>query len=173
MNAQDEIEVEIGRKEEIEPLPASRVYKRPESVLVVIHTLAGEVLLLRRTHPRYFWQSVTGSLEWGETPQQAALRELKEETGLESAGKLVDCRYSLSFPILPAWRPRYAPQVRINREHWFSLALGGRRLVRLQREEHSEHRWLPWPAAMRLASSWTNQRAIGEILTPEVLRPFC
>lgn len=164
MNAQDEIEVEIGRKEPIEPVSASRVFKRPESVLVVIHTLAGEVLLLRRIQPRYFWQSVTGSLEWGETPQRAALRELKEETGLESAGRLVDWHYSLSFPILPAWRPRYAPQVRINREHWFSLSLNSRRLIRLQREEHSEHRWLPWPAAIGLTTSWTNQRAIRETL---------
>jgi len=57
------------------------VYKRPESVLVVIHTPRGEVLLLRRRQPADFWQSVTGSLEWGESTAQAARRELAEETG--------------------------------------------------------------------------------------------
>ena len=38
-------------------------YKTPVSVLVVIHTVAGEFLLIERAaHPGY-WQSVTGSLE--------------------------------------------------------------------------------------------------------------
>jgi dATP pyrophosphohydrolase len=41
-------------------------YKRPESVLVVIHTATGEVLVLRRCQPPDFWQSVTGSLRWEE-----------------------------------------------------------------------------------------------------------
>ncbi|MCW8948496.1 MAG: NUDIX domain-containing protein, partial [Sedimenticola sp.] len=41
-------------------------YKRPESVLVVIYTDQGEVLMLNRTRPKGFWQSVTGSLKWGE-----------------------------------------------------------------------------------------------------------
>jgi len=58
--------------------------KRPESVLVVVYTRAGEVLMLRRTSPRGFWQSVTGSLEWGELPAHAAARELYEETGLRA-----------------------------------------------------------------------------------------
>ncbi|MGD8932832.1 MAG: NUDIX domain-containing protein, partial [Chromatiales bacterium] len=54
-------------------MPAD-TYKRPESVLVVVYTAGGEVLLLRRTRPRDFWQSVTGSLHWGESPRQAARR---------------------------------------------------------------------------------------------------
>ncbi|MGW8310783.1 MAG: NUDIX domain-containing protein, partial [Thiogranum sp.] len=43
-----------------------RSYKRPESVLVVIYTASGEVLMLERQQPAGYWQSVTGSLEWGE-----------------------------------------------------------------------------------------------------------
>jgi len=51
-------------------------FKRPESVLVVVHTPTLECLLLERAEPRGFWQSVTGSLRHAETPAEAAAREL-------------------------------------------------------------------------------------------------
>ena len=38
-------------------------YKIPESVLVVIHTSALDVLVLERADRPGFWQSVTGSLD--------------------------------------------------------------------------------------------------------------
>ena len=40
-------------------------YKRPESVLVLVYTMNKQVLLLRRRRFHHFWQSVSGSLEWG------------------------------------------------------------------------------------------------------------
>lgn len=134
-------------------------YKRPESVLVVVHTARGEVLLLRRRHPPWFWQSVTGSLEPGESPLAAARRELFEETGLQ-AGRLIDCRHSERFPIIHPWRARYAPGVGHNREHWFRLQLPERRTIRLQPSEHMEWRWLPLAQAAVRVSSWTNRKAI-------------
>ncbi len=138
-------------------------YKRPESVLVVVYTLAGEVLMLRRTLPRGFWQSVTGSLEWGESPRHAAARELYEETGLRAGNALVDCAQSSRFPIVRAWRARYAPYVHFNLEHRFQLQLPSRRLIRLNPDEHREYRWLPQPRAARLATSWTNRGAILQL----------
>lgn len=136
-------------------------YKRPESVLVVVYTLRGEFLLLRRARPATFWQSVTGSLEPGEGPRDAALRELREETGLLTFPReLLDLGRNLRFPILPAWRHRYAPGVHYNREHWFALALPRRRLIRLSPDEHIEHRWLPAGQAAVRATSWTNRDAI-------------
>ncbi len=135
-------------------------FKRPESVLVIVRTLAGEVLMLRRRHPPYFWQSITGSLEWGESPVQAAERELYEETGLRFHGRLSDCRQMRRFPIIPPWRARYAPEARYNLEHWFQLLLPGRRTICLNAVEHLQHRWLPALQAARLATSWTNRDAI-------------
>ncbi|HJQ63904.1 MAG TPA: NUDIX domain-containing protein, partial [Burkholderiales bacterium] len=58
----------------------SIVYKVPVSVLVVIHTPALDVLLLERADRPGFWQSVTGSQHEGETLEQTAVRETKEET---------------------------------------------------------------------------------------------
>jgi len=140
-----------------------RRFKRPESVLVVPFTPAGDFLMLRRIRPRGFWQSVTGSLRPGEGARSAALRELREETGLLGAAYLVDLHESRLFPILPAWRARYASGVCFNREHWFALRLPDRRLIRLNPGEHMEYGWLPAARAAALATSWTNRDAIRRI----------
>jgi dATP pyrophosphohydrolase len=142
------------------PAGGRRKYKRPESVLVLVHTDRGEVLMLERREPAHFWQSVTGSLEWRESPRRAAERELYEETGLQAAGRLVDLHHTERFRIVPPWRARYAPSDQINTEHWFSLRLENRRLIRLQAREHRNYRWVPAVQAARLAFSWTNRRAI-------------
>jgi dATP pyrophosphohydrolase len=134
-------------------------YKRPESVLVVVYTTAGEVLLLQRTCPEDFWQSVTGSLRWDETAVQAAIRELREETGLPADG-LTDCAITNHFPIHPAWRQRYAPEVMENVEHVFCLSLTERPPIQLNPAEHSRFVWLPRQQAADKASSWTNRDAI-------------
>ncbi len=139
-------------------------YKRPESVLVVIYTDQGEVLMLNRTRPKGFWQSVTGSLRWGETPRDAAARELYEETGLRHSGKLQDARQSRRFTILPAWRRRFAPSSHYNKEHLFYFRLPTRRLIQLNSAEHSEMRWLGLAQAANRATSWTNRDAILRLL---------
>lgn len=52
------------------------------AVSVVVTRDDGKVLLLQRTPTRGgFWQPVTGKVEPGESPAQAARRELEEETG--------------------------------------------------------------------------------------------
>ncbi len=142
------------------PLP-----KRPISVLVVVFTRAGEFLLLDRVHPPHFWQSVTGSLRPGETPRAAALRELREETGLSGGADLMDLHQSRLFPIKRAWRKRYSKGVCFNRERWFALPLPARRTIRLAPDEHCGYRWLPPERAARLTGSWTNRDAIRLLAT--------
>ncbi|MES9833190.1 MAG: dihydroneopterin triphosphate diphosphatase [Candidatus Thiodiazotropha sp. DIVDIV] len=142
----------------------SRPEKRPESVLVVVYTFRGEVLMLRRVLPKQFWQSVTGSLEWGESAKQAARRELYEETGIMAGEGLIDLHQQVTFPILPAWRSRYAPSAHTNTEHWFSLMLPNRRLPRLHPSEHSTYRWVSYDQALRLATSWTNRKALHYLM---------
>ncbi len=44
----------------------------------------GNVLLVRRAKPPYLWAFPGGSVEFGETAQSAAARELLEETGVRA-----------------------------------------------------------------------------------------
>jgi dATP pyrophosphohydrolase len=134
-------------------------FKRPESVLVVVHTPQLDCLLLERAEPRGFWQSVTGSLRWSETPAECAARELGEETGLSPAG-LRDAHVQRSFPILPAWRSRYAPEVGSNTEHLWYLEVPEVCAVRIEPTEHVAYLWLPVDAAIEKVASWTNREAL-------------
>ena len=134
-------------------------YKRPESVLVLVYTKSGEVLLLRRKKPDFFWQSVAGSLQWGETPRAAAARELREETGL-GAAQVTDCETVNRYLIYPMWRHRYAPGVIENTEYVFRLRLEGPCDVTLDTREHREYRWLMAREAAAAVSSHTNRTAI-------------
>jgi dATP pyrophosphohydrolase len=135
-------------------------FKTPVSVLVVIHTPALDVLLLERAANPGFWQSVTGSLEAGETPIEAAVREVAEETGIACMpADLRNWRLSNRFEIFPQWRARYAEGVSHNTEHVFSLCVL-EQPISLARDEHMGWRWLPWREAAAACFSWTNRDAI-------------
>jgi dATP pyrophosphohydrolase len=141
-------------------------FKRPESVLVVVYTRTGKVLLLKRADHPDFWQSITGSMEWGdERPAETAARELREETGIEvPPAALTDWRIRQRYEVLPEFRYRYAPGVTENTEHFFSLELPGEQAIRLSPGEHREYLWLPFDAAIAKVFSWTNRDALVHIM---------
>lgn len=139
-----------------------RNFKRPESVLVVVYTRSGNVLLLRRADHPEFWQSITGSMEWGdEQPAETAARELREETGIAVApAALTDWKLQHRYEIFPQWRHKYAPGVTENTEHFFSLELPDEQAVTLSPGEHSEYAWAPFAEALDRVFSWTNYEAL-------------
>jgi dATP pyrophosphohydrolase len=142
----------------------AKAFKIPVSVLVVIHTPDLKVLLLERAdHPGY-WQSVTGSQSEGETLEQTAIREVREETGLDAPSyRLTDWRFSNVFEIFPEWRWRYAPGVTQNTEHAFGLQVPEPLPVTLAPQEHLAYRWLPHDLAAHKVFSWSNALVLRQL----------
>jgi dATP pyrophosphohydrolase len=127
--------------------------------LIVIYTAGGEFLLLERRRPPGFWQSVTGSLEWGETADCAARRELLEETGI-TQGRLCNLQWTQVYEILPSFGKKYAPGITRNLEHAFALKLPERVPVSLSESEHVRYRWANAADAIATVSSSTNRAVI-------------
>lgn len=131
------------------------------SVLVVIHTPELDVLLIERADRPGFWQSVTGSLNEGETWAQTAVREVREETGIDAQHyPLLDWRVQNRFEIFRRWGSRFAPGVTHNTERVFGLTVPRRLPVVLAPREHLQFRWLPWREAGAMVFSWTNADAL-------------
>ncbi|QFZ87351.1 dihydroneopterin triphosphate diphosphatase [Variovorax paradoxus] len=152
-----------------------RPFKIPESVLVVIHTPALDVLLIRRADAHEFWQSVTGSKDALDEPLMlTAAREVAEETGIQCgegtplASQLIDWQLRNIYEIYPGWRSRYAPGITHNTEHLFGLCVPERLTPVLAVREHTDWQWLPYREAADACFSPSNAEAI--LLLPEFAR---
>ena len=141
-------------------------YKNNQSVLVVIYAQnSGRVLMLQRRDDTDFWQSVTGSLESGETPKETAMREVWEEVRLkisENSTELFDCNESVGFEIFPHFRYKYAPNVTHCREHWFLLSVEQEFIPELT--EHLAFQWVSPTQAIKITKSPNNAEAIRKYL---------
>ena len=137
-------------------------YKQPVSVLIVIYDNNRQILLLERADKPDFWQSVTGSLEPGETIEQTAKRELAEETGIYS-NDILNWQQSTIYEIYPHWRHRYAPGVTHNTEHIFSLCIAAETPILLSPREHIDYIWCSPEQATEKVFSPSNRSAILQL----------
>jgi dihydroneopterin triphosphate diphosphatase len=129
---------------------------------------AHELLQLKRSAGRYMagtWQAVSGKIERDEPAWQAALRELREETGLVPA-EFYQLSHVEAFYIAridTIWhRPSFAALVGRNTD------------VRLN-EEHEEFRWIAW-SSIDQQVMWPGERAAltearRDILAGSIAKP--
>ncbi len=146
------------------------LHKIPESVLVVIHTRALDVLLIERADKPGYWQSVTGSKDAPDEPLvETCVREVAEETGIEIGSDAVpraalrDWQLANVYEIYPVWRHRYAPGVTRNTEHVFGLVVPAGTPVVLNPREHLQFAWLPWREAADRCFSPSNAEAVLQL----------
>jgi len=98
------------------------------AVGIMLLNRGGEVFVARRIDMPVMpaWQMPQGGIDPGESPLQAALRELKEEIGTDKAELLGESRSWLKYD-LPAeltrgmWGGRYRGQ----RQKWFAMRFTG------------------------------------------------
>ena len=139
-------------------------FKKPISSLILIYSEDFKVLLMERADKKGFWQSVTGSLEDNETPKDAAIREVFEETGIDTSQyQLEDWNLFHIYEIYADWRYRYAPHVTHNQEHIFGLKVPTTIPIQLSKDEHVQYLWVDWREAMDKVFSWTNVEAIKKL----------
>lgn len=130
--------------EEIEQLPY-----RPCVGLMVVNA-AGEVFVGQRLDRNYdAWQMPQGGVERGEDPQEAALRELEEETGITRDLVEVEAQtdgwlpYELPRELVPKlWNGKYRGQ----EQKWFLLRYRGTDAqvnIATAEPEFGAWRWLP------------------------------
>lgn len=74
-----------GRPRQICPVCGFIHYQNPTPAAACLIERDGRVLMVQRKYPPYVgdWTMPAGYVEWDETPEQAAVRETREETGLE------------------------------------------------------------------------------------------
>ena len=72
------------------------------------------------------WQMPQGGIDAGETPRQAALRELAEETGTDAAEIVAESVDWLSYDLPPETAARvWGGRFRGQRQKWFALRFTG------------------------------------------------
>ena len=131
------------------PEEISKLPYRP-CVGLMLMNAEGEVFVGQRTDRNVeAWQMPQGGVDKGEDPQDAALRELEEETGITP--DLVDVvaasntwlPYELPHELVPKlWKGKYRGQ----EQKWFLLRFKGRDdqvNIQTAHPEFSKWRWLP------------------------------
>jgi dihydroneopterin triphosphate diphosphatase len=134
---------------------------RGDQEIVVVVRREGELLVMRRAPERLgYWSIVAGGVEAEETPQEAAQRELLEETGLKAEVRPLPV--SLSYSLLddpPAIRARYAPGIERVTVHAFVADADPGWEPTLD-AEHDVYRWCELERATELMAYETASDAL-------------
>jgi putative (di)nucleoside polyphosphate hydrolase len=127
------------------------------SVVAVIIREDNQVLVFERFDRPGSWQFPQGGLEFGEDPEAALMRELKEEIGcdqltiLKKSAKLI----SYDFPNCPENKLR--TKFRGQRQTWFLLSFMPDAMANLQEASDREFlsfEWVSWQEALSRIVDW-------------------
>jgi lipoyl(octanoyl) transferase len=126
------------------------------------------LLLHRRPERGNFWQPITGSIEDGELPFDAAQRELHEETG--NGALPVAMNLTQSFMIESQFLAARYPVPIIASEVAYTARLDSLLPIRMDPEEHDEWGWFTFAEAYERIK-WSDDREALEQLESSIFVP--
>lgn len=139
--------------------------REPYQILSIPYRIVNDTTLFcifRRTNGDY-WQFIAGGGEDNEKPIQAALREIKEETGVTA--KQLTALQSVAF--VPAvvvaenMRTHWNKNIFVIPEYSFAFECSADPTIS---REHCEYQWLPYDVARKLLKWDSNKVAMYEIM---------
>jgi lipoyl(octanoyl) transferase len=140
------------------------IVPRPESVRlikVMVHDDDRLLLLHRRPERGNFWQPITGGIEDGESPAEAARREVLEETG--NRGEPEEIGITQSFMIESQFLSSRLGTPVIASEIGFAAEIDSRLPIRIDADEHDEFGWFTFAEAYERIR-WSDDREALEVL---------
>jgi len=123
----------------------------------IYHPEEREILLLKvEAETVSFWQPITGGIESGESPEEACLREIKEETGL-----LLACS---NLTALGDFTVKIDENLTIHKNLFLVL------IVRKEIQISDEHVGAQWVALDKVSSQlyWPSNQATFEIISEKL-----
>lgn len=160
---------QIGQKTKPQPKPQPKLYtKRVDEVsaggLVIDSTKTKGLLIGRRDHKdttgtRILWSLPKGHIEEGETPEQAAIREVAEETGITS-------EIERSLGVIDFWFMAGGKRIHKTVHHFQFKEVGG--LLAAQESEVDEVGWFPLPEIIKLLAYPDEKKLIARTKASEV-----
>jgi putative (di)nucleoside polyphosphate hydrolase len=169
----EKVRVQLRKNAEPAQSPDATMRAYRPGVGIVLVNAHGSIFVGRRADlARDAWQLPQGGVEDGETPRQAALRELKEETGTDNAEIIAESSGWFYYEVpqklaRKAWGCRWEGQ----RQKWFVMLFKGTDSEINLAGAHPEFdawRWVPVQELTELAVSFKHKLyldVIGEFAT--------
>jgi lipoyl(octanoyl) transferase len=161
INVDDVREIVAAKFAEIFERTMTRRAESLRLIKVMVHDGDRVLLLHRRPERGNFWQPITGSIEEGEAPIDAARRELAEETGQSGEPVAMDLRQS--FMIESLFLAARFPAPIIASETAYAFEMVPTSPIRMDRTEHDDYGWFTFAEAYEKIR-WTDDREALEQL---------
>lgn len=120
-----------------------------------------EYAIFRRSDGNY-WQAIAGGGEEGETPEEAAKREIQEEAGIPKDCDIITLDSKAYIPVIGVTGEyTWGDDVFVIPEYTFGAEVENRQLK--LSKEHREYQWVNYEEAMKMLKWDSNKNALWEL----------
>jgi len=120
-----------------------------------------EYALFQRSDGNY-WQAIAGGGEKGETPDEAARREIQEEAGIPKSCDITTLDSKAYIPVISVTGEyTWGDDVFVIPEYTFGVEVNNKHLK--LSDEHEAYRWVNYEEAMKMLKWDSNKNALWEL----------